>query len=183
MKSKSRLKKTSELHLEPNTEGVIKLLLKDHQAMRVLMKKIKSHRAKPTEIYKKFDLLEKIVLSHVKAEEYALLNRIDHHPKFEDHAMESIEEHNIHDNILKGIHRLRDQTRKVTQMKIFCEMLKDHIDEEEEELFPQFKKYSARSTRKKMGALFLTRRKQTRLNEKGLGALSRKDAKISSAHS
>ncbi|MBC7421514.1 MAG: hemerythrin domain-containing protein [Bdellovibrio sp.] len=172
MKKKSRLKKTSELHVEPSAEGVVKLLLKDHEAMRVLMKQVKSHRATPAKIYKSFELLEKLVLSHVKAEEYSLLNRIDHHPKFEDHAKESIEEHNIHENILKGIRRLRDQDRKITQMKIFCEMLKDHIDEEEEELFPQFKKYSATSTRKKMGTLFLRRREQTRLNGEHLGSMN-----------
>jgi hemerythrin superfamily protein len=170
-KKKSQLKITSELSGESNPEGIVRLLLKDHKAMRVLMKKIKSQRATPASIRTHFILLKKLVLSHVKAEEYALLKSIEQHPKFEDHAKESIEEHHIHKSVLAGIERLKDNDRKLTQMKIFCELLKDHIDEEEEEIFPQFRKYAALSTRKKMGALFLKKRQQTHRQGEKLGVL------------
>ncbi|MBC7742389.1 MAG: hemerythrin domain-containing protein [Bdellovibrionaceae bacterium] len=171
-KSKSKLKVTSELDVALSPEGIVTLLLKDHKAMRVLMKKIKSHRAAPAQIRTNFKLLEKLVLSHVKAEEFSLLKRIEHHPKFEDHAKESIEEHHIHESVLVGIRKLKSTDRQLTQIKIFCELLKDHIDEEEEELFPQFKRYSALSTRKKMGTLFIQRRKQTHRPDENLGALT-----------
>jgi hemerythrin-like domain-containing protein len=170
--SKSSLKATSELHIEPSSEGIVRLLLKDHKAMRVLMKKIKSHRSTPAVVRSNFVLLKKLVQSHVKAEEYALLTNIDEHPKFEDHAKESIEEHHIHESVLRGIAQLKDRDRQVVQMKIFCELLKDHIDEEEEELFPQFRKYAALATRKKMGALFIAKRKATRRKGEHLGVLS-----------
>ncbi len=173
MKSKSRLKQTSEMKTGTPVLNVIKLLLKDHRAMRVLIKKIKSHRAKAPQIKVHFRLLEKLVRSHVAAEEFALLSRIDHHPKFEDHAKESTEEHRIHDHVLLGIARLQDADRKITQMKIFCELLEDHIDEEEEDLFPSFKKYSALKTRKKMGALFLKRRRDTHRAGEKLGSLKK----------
>lgn len=171
IKSKSKLKKASQLQIEPSSEGIVTLLLQDHKAMRVLMKKIKSHRSTPGIIKTNFELLKKLVLSHVKSEEYALLKSIDEHPKFKDHASESIEEHHIHESVLRGIARLKDKDRKITQMKIFCELLKDHIDEEEEELFPQFRKYSALATRKKMGALFLKKRRQTHRPGERLGVL------------
>jgi hemerythrin superfamily protein len=178
MKKKSLLKKASELAVEKSPEGVITLLLKDHKAMRVLMKKIKSHRTTPAKIRTNFAMLEKLVLSHVKAEEFSLLHFIQHHPKFEDHAKESIEEHHIHESVLAGIRNLKDADRRITQMKIFCELLEDHIDEEEEELFPQFKKYSALSTRKKMGTLFIQRRTKTHSKNENLGALKSKTAQI-----
>ncbi len=170
-KIKSKLKTTSELDVTPTAAGVISLLLKDHEAMRVLMKKIKSHRATPAQIKSNFILLEKLVRSHVKAEEFSLLKRLEHHPKFEDHSKESIEEHHIHESVLIGIRNLKNADRKLTQIKIFCELLKDHIDEEEEELFPQFKRYSALSTRKKMGALFIKRRKETHRPDEHLGVM------------
>lgn len=50
--------------------------------------------------------------------------------------------------------------------------LEHHLEEEEEDLFPRFKKYVATSTRKKMGDLFLKKRKATRKNKKPLGALA-----------
>ncbi len=179
MRKKSKLKKTSELNVIPDHAGIVTLLLKDHKAMRVLMKKIKSQRTTPAKIRAHFSLLEKLVLSHVEAEEFSLLDRIEHHPKFEDHAKESIEEHHIHESVLVGIRHLKDPDRRITQMKIFCELLEDHIDEEEEELFPQFKKYAALSTRKKMGALFLKRRKETHFKGEKLGAL-KGDSKLKS---
>lgn len=171
MKKKSKLKSVSEMNVEPNPEELIRLLLKDHKAMRVLMKQIKSHRSTPAKVIGHFRLLEKLVRSHVKAEEFSLLIRVNHHPKFADHAKESIEEHHIHESVLKGIADLRDRDRKVTQMKIFCELLKDHIDEEEEDLFPKLKKYAALLTRKKMGTLFMARRTETRRKGERLGSL------------
>ena len=173
MKSKTKLKKTSELHIEPQAEGVITLLLKDHKAMRVLIKKIKSHRATSAQIKANFLLLKKLVRSHVKSEEFSLLNRINENPKFEDHANESKEEHHIHESVLKGIAQLSSPGRKITQMKIFCELLEDHIDEEEEDLFPKFKKHAALRTRKKMGQLFLKKRIETHQKDEKLGALKK----------
>jgi hemerythrin-like domain-containing protein len=173
-KSKSKLKAVS---IEPlnelngTSETVIGLLLKDHKAMRVLMKKVKSHRTTPKKTHAAFHLLEKLVRSHVKAEEFSLLKRINEHPKFEDHAKESIEEHHIHEHVLVGISKISDPDRKITQIKIFCELLEDHIDEEEEKLFPRVKKYAALKTRKKMGELFLKRRKETQRKGENLGAL------------
>ena len=39
-------------------------------------------------------------------------------------------------------------------------MLEHHLEEEEEDLFPTFKEYSARSTRKKMGTVFRKEREK-----------------------
>jgi hemerythrin superfamily protein len=46
-------------------------------------------------------------------------------------------------------------------MKIFCKILEHHLDEEEEELFPRFKKYFAKSTNKKIGKKYLKERKKS----------------------
>lgn len=156
---------------EPSPSGIISLLLKDHRAMRELMAKVKSKRSTPSVIVSSFKKLEKLVLSHVKAEERALFEKLTDHPKFKAEAIEGTEEHEIHRTILAGIHQVSDHSRKLIRMKIFCEILEHHLHEEEEDLFPAFKKYAALSTRKKIGGEFMKVRKASRRPGERLGAL------------
>ncbi|MCC7459965.1 MAG: hemerythrin domain-containing protein, partial [Proteobacteria bacterium] len=158
---------------QPMDQNVVALLLKDHRAMKKLMATIKSPRSKAAKIFSNFKKLEKLVHSHMRAEETSLLHKLEGHNKFDDEVEEGIEEHHIHESVISGIHRLRDQGRKITQIKIFCEFLEHHLKEEETELFPMFNKYAALSTRKKMGATFMKRRKATQPRKgQKLGALA-----------
>lgn len=153
------------------THSVVKLLLADHKLLRSLMKQVKSHKSTNQESIKAFNTLKKSVLSHVNAEENTFLFLIKDHPKFKDHVLEGYEEHRIHEYIFSGIAKVKDTERKVQQMKSFCEVLEHHLDEEEEELFPRFKKYFAFSTRKKIGRNFLKVRKSTDTLKKNRGAV------------
>jgi hemerythrin superfamily protein len=171
-KKPSKLQKVSLQPKHPESKNVVSLLLKDHKAMRKLMGQIKSKRSKSVKIFSSFKKLEKLVYSHMKAEESSLLNKIVEHPIFEDEAKEGIEEHRIHETVMEGVHRLKDKERQITHIKIFCEFLEHHLDEEEEDLFPAFKKYTALSTQKKIGAAFMKKRIDTQPKGKKLGALA-----------
>lgn len=173
---KNWLKNTDEAgaaELARNCPGVVTLLLKDHKAMRHLMKKIKSHRSSPALIVRSFVALEKLVVSHMAAEESALLRHLKVHPKFKSEALEGWEEHRIHEHIFKGIREVREPERKRMRMKIYCEILEHHLHEEEEDLFPSYGDYFALSTRKKDGRKFLKRRIQTNPGKKRVGALAK----------
>ena len=58
-------------------------------------------------------------------------------------------------------------------MKVFCEILEHHSHEDEEEvdIFQNFRKYAALSTRKKIGSAFLKVRKASRRPGEPLGAM------------
>lgn len=152
--------------------SVVALLLKDHRAMRKLMEKIDSPRSTPAQVMKHFRALEDLVNSHMAAEEKALVNPLKDHPKFKDEALESYEEHRIHEHIFYGIRKLKAKERKITQMKIYCEMLEHHLKEEEKELFPQYKAYFALSSRKAAGKKFMRVRVKTSEPKRRLGALA-----------
>lgn len=169
MKEKNKLKIISQKG-KLGSHSVVKLLLADHKLLRSLMKQVKSHKATHRDSIKAFNTLKKSVLSHVKAEESTFLTLIKEHPKFKDHALEGYEEHRIHEYIFAGIAKVKDTERQVQQMKSFCEVLEHHLDEEEEELFPRFKKHFAMSTRKKVGRNFLKVRKATNTLKKDRGA-------------
>lgn len=169
---KSPLQKLAFKPMDQNSWSVVKLLIKDHQAMRKFMEKIKSPRSDHSKIFRSFTELVKLVESHMKAEEKSLLHRIKDHEKFGDEAEEGIEEHRIHKLVIHNIRRLNKKDRKITQIKIFCEFLEHHLDEEEKDLFPKFKKYAAISTEKKMGTIFLKKRMQTERNTRKIGALA-----------
>lgn len=153
-----------------SAHSIVKLLLEDHRLLRKLMEEVKSQRATPAGVRKKFSELEAVVASHVKAEEKTFLALVKDHPAFEDHALESYEEHRVHDMIFAGIRKTRDVKRKTEQMKIYCEILEHHLDEEEEDLFPRFKRLFASSTQKKAGRNYLTVRKKTAKVLKNRGA-------------
>jgi len=152
---------------------VVGLLLKDHVAMRKLMDKIDSPRSAPAVVFKKFEALEDLVVSHMAAEEAALVNPLKDHPKFGDEARESYEEHRIHEHIFAGIKKLKAKERKLSQMKIYCEMLEHHLKEEEKDLFPQYKAYFAKSSGRAAGRKFLRTRIQTAKPRSRTGALAR----------
>lgn len=166
----SKLQKIARSNKTESAHGVIELLLADHKLMRKLMSRIQSDKATDGQKTKAFRDLEKTVRSHVKAEENTFLKLIINNPKFEDLAFEGYEEHRVHETVLSGIHGVRDKDRKIQQMEIFCEILEHHLDEEEDDLFPRFKKYSAVSTRRKIGKNFLVVRKLTNKTSKKRGA-------------
>ncbi|GEM_PF-5496214 len=151
--------------------GVIVLLLEDHKAMRKLMHKVKSPRSAYGTAVSSFKTLWDLVVSHMKSEEVALVNHLKAHPLFKDEATESYEEHRVHETIVAGIHRLKDPKRRLAQMQIYCEMLEHHLGEEEEDLFPKYKKHFALSTRKKAGKKFLRKRVKTATKRARIGAL------------
>ncbi len=141
--------------------------------MRDLMEQIESPRLSPGRIFKHFRSLEKLVESHMAAEETALVNGLKDHPKFSDEARESYEEHRIHEHIFLGIKKLKEKERRLSQMKIYCEMLEHHLKEEEKDLFPRYKAYFALSTRKAAGKKFIRTRVKTAKNRRRLGALAK----------
>ena len=154
------LKSVSQSKIKKDVTGVITQLLKDHKKMKALMKKIKSPRTSDKECEKTYKVLLLILHPHVKSEEKSLLNVLKDHPRFDDMAQEGYEEHRLHETVLKQIDRTKDLEKKCVRIKIYCEMLEHHLEEEEEDLFPTFKEYSARSTRKKMGTVFRKEREK-----------------------
>ena len=163
-KIKSSLKRISEKPLKPeyfDAKGVIKLLMQDHKALKKLMKVIKSQKSSDALIEKSFLKLKATVKSHVHAEEKSLLRPLINHPRFEDEVREGYEEHRVHEYIFSGIAKVSDKKRKIEQIKIYCEVLEHHLEEEENDLFPKVRKYIAKSTRQKMGVAFTKRRKET----------------------
>ena len=159
MSNESRLKEVADSNIEEASNGIVKLLIADHDYMRRLMGIIKSENASDDVIERTFEELTHIVAAHVKAEEKTFFKLIKDNPAFEDEVLESYEEHRIHETVVESIRTVDDRTRRVQQMKIFCEMLVHHIDEEEEDLFPKFKKFSSESVQKKIGHNFLEVRK------------------------
>lgn len=169
MAKRTKLEKVSD-QKEISPHGIVKLLLADHKLLRELMKKIKSQKATPKQIKKSYKELKAQVESHVTAEERTFLDLVKDHPSFEDHALESREEHRVHEYVFAGIKKVKDPERKMEQMKIYCEMLEHHLDEEEEDLFPRFKKIFATSTNKKAAVHYSKVRKSTDTAKKKRGA-------------
>lgn len=173
---KNRSKTEPLVNQIPLTPGIVTLLLKDHRAMKELMSDLREEK-KNAKRFAIFRRLEKLVHSHMIAEEAALLEKIKGNPKFEDEAVEGLEEHEIHRVVIKSIHRVKDPDRRYVRMKSFCEILEHHLREEEEDLFPKYKKNTAKVTRRKIGRTFLKSRKKSNQNSEKIGALEQDDVR------
>ncbi|MES2962802.1 MAG: hemerythrin domain-containing protein [Bdellovibrionota bacterium] len=149
---------------EKKSIGIVDLLIQDHERIRDLMKKVSSPRTDSRQKSATFRKLEKLVDSHVAAEELALMSVLKDHPRFKDLVKEAFAEHQVHDLIRNGLRSKLKNYEKAAHMKAFCEVLEHHLDEEEEKLFPRFRKYAASSTRKKLGARYLRERRATAKN-------------------
>ena len=169
---KTKLEKIAKAPEVTNPHGIIKLLLADHKLLRKLMSQVKSSKATDAQKVKAFMALKKNVASHVKAEETTFLTLIRDNPRFEDQVLEGYEEHRVHETVLAGIGKVSVKERRIEQMKIFCEILEHHLDEEEEDLFPRFKKYAASKTRKKIGKKYLKVRKKSASEKRGAARFS-----------
>ncbi len=167
---KSRLQAVAQNDQPVDGHGIVYMLLKDHKAMKKLMATIKSQRSDDKLIASTYRELIRVVRSHVTAEEKSLLNLLKTHPYFKSMSTESYQEHRVHEYVIGGVAKEKNQKSKIEQMKAFCEILEHHLKEEERDLFPRFKKYAAKSTRQKMGRRFLIVRKSTKAKSDYQGA-------------
>ncbi len=164
-------RRSVEVSPQPTLDaGILTLLERDHRSMKELMAKLKDDKTN-TKRFATFRKLEKLLHSHMVAEEKALLEPIKTNPKFEDEAIEGLEEHEIHRVVIASIQRVKDPDRRYVRMRSFCEILTHHLREEEEELFPEYKRLTAKVTRRSVGRAFLKTRKKTNSNRENLGAL------------
>ncbi len=158
MSNKSKLRKIADSNMEEASKGIVQLLVNDHKKIRSLMDKIKSQKSSDDTVIETFEELVKLVEIHVTAEEKTFLTLIKDNPKFHDMVLEGYEEHRVHENIVSNINDVKDKERRAQQMKIYCEMLEHHLEEEEEDLFPKFQEYAALKTRKKIGQNYIDKK-------------------------
>ncbi|MBC7371705.1 MAG: hemerythrin domain-containing protein [Bdellovibrionaceae bacterium] len=149
------------------------VLIEDHEALRKLMKQIKSARLSPKKKAIAYDLFVDLLESHTKAEEQSLYRIRKENNWLRPDILEGLQEHRIADELLEKIKRTKNPDLQEAKKKVLCDYVEHHLKEEEEDLFPHFEKTISKHQSQELQDLYLQIRLETQMNPTDLshGAL------------
>lgn len=127
---------------------ITKALIEHHNQMRELIEEIKKDKSK-------YILLKKHLDVHHELEEDLLLSLLNNNKEIKDESLESQEEHFVLNMLLLDLADFpKDNPRWMVKFKVLVEIITHHLDEEEEDLFPEAEEHLSASQQKELGKKF-----------------------------
>ena len=147
--------------------NAIDLLEDDHRTIKALMDEIEAttERAIKTrpELFRKFRVL---LSTHEVIEETIFYPALKEHPKARDIVLEGYEEHHVVDEVMDEIKDVPvDDETWHAKAKVMIENVRHHIQEEEEEMFPQARKAFDRDELQQLGERMERRKKDAMVEQ------------------
>jgi len=134
-------------------------LKQDHDAHRQLFEKMADAKDQPDRLGKLFEQFKVEVTAHAAAEEETLYATMLARPDLREDAQHSVSEHKEIDDYLEELEGLSFNGQEWN--RIFAQLKKrylHHIDEEEEEMFPDAAKELTAQEEQRLAALFAKRK-------------------------
>ena len=136
-------------------------LKKDHDKHRELLDKLLETSGETEERKELFTELTKELKSHAAAEEQALYSTMLRKPPTTDETRHSVAEHHEIDEALNDLAATdMSEGAWLTKFKEFDHQYRHHIEEEEDEHFPDFKEYLDDEDMEHMRQVFERRKKE-----------------------
>ncbi len=141
---------------EPKTDAdIVNVILEDHKPLKEMIEVMKDSEMPEEERFAAFEEFAPALIAHAKPEEESLYIFMKNNEELREEACEGEVEHTLADQLLEEIKRTTDTDMKLAKIKVLAELVEHHIEEEEEELLPDFKKESESAERVKLGNRFL----------------------------
>lgn len=137
-------------------------LRQDHVKVKQVLEKMVATSEKATkERVRLLNLLKKELLAHAHAEENVLYHELEQHKESKEIALEGEEEHHVAEHVLAELEQTdpADPHWKA-KAKVLKELIEHHVEEEEEELFPQAQQLLDPEQAQEMGRRFLQQKQQ-----------------------
>jgi hemerythrin-like domain-containing protein len=134
---------------------IVRIILEDHKPLKELIEVMKDSEAENEEKFAAFEEFAPILIAHAKPEEEVLYTFMKKEKELREHGFEGEVEHMLADQLVEEIKRTTDVDKKAAQIKVLAELVEHHIDEEEEELLPEFKEEVEHGERTRLGNKFL----------------------------
>ncbi|NUN06917.1 MAG: hemerythrin domain-containing protein [Bdellovibrio sp.] len=145
---------------------IVNLILEDHKSLKRLIKVMKdSEKHRLAERAEAFAEFAPLLVAHAKPEEQVLYIYMKQDEDLREGGFEGDVEHQLADQLVEEIMRTDDEDLWSARVKVLAELVEHHIEEEEEDLLPDFKKESEENERRFMGQKFLLLK--TKLLEQG----------------
>nr|WP_319571798.1 hemerythrin domain-containing protein [uncultured Draconibacterium sp.] len=133
---------------------ITQALTQHHNEMRDLIEEIKKDKSK-------YILLKKHLDIHHELEEDLLLSLLNTNNEVNAESLESKEEHYVLNMLLLDLADFpKDNPRWMIKFKVFVEIVEHHLNEEEEDLFPEAEEHLPASQQKELGEKFLHLKQQ-----------------------
>ncbi|MFN3454186.1 MAG: hemerythrin domain-containing protein [Pseudobdellovibrio sp.] len=134
---------------------IVDIILEDHKPLKDLIKIMKDSERDHEERFAAFNEFAPTLIAHAKPEEETLYVFMKKDEDLREEGCEGDVEHMLADQLLEEIKRTTDKDMKAARIKVLAELVEHHIEEEEEELLPEFQKEAEKSIRSKLGNKFL----------------------------
>jgi hemerythrin superfamily protein len=155
-RTKSKPKKSTKAAKQATSqEDIVQLILRDHRPLKALIKVMKDKDSGYAQKKAAFEQFGPLLVAHAKPEEQTWYV---HMKKEDDMRMEALEgdtEHGLADQMCEEAKRTTDKDLFMAKVKVLAELVEHHIEEEEEDLLPEFKKVSPLEDRILLGQQYI----------------------------
>lgn len=142
-------------------EAIFARLKQDHDKHRNLLDRILETGGASEERQTLFTELTRELKSHAAAEEQALYSTMLRKPETTDETRHSVAEHHEIDEMLNDLAATEMASDEwLTKFEALEHRYRHHIEEEEDEHFPDFEKYLTREDEEHMEAVFERRKRE-----------------------
>lgn len=141
--------------MSTDNQDIIELILEDHKSMKQLIEILKDNEKDAMERQQAFDEFAILLTAHAKPEEQVLYTAMKSDEDMREEALEGDVEHGLADQLLEETKRTDDRDLWSARVKVLAEVVEHHIEEEEQELLPEFRKHSESAQRIQLGKEFL----------------------------
>lgn len=118
---------------------IINEIIRDHRRLRELLDRVKSREVTLKAKKTAFRELLPLVKAHARAEERTLYEFAKKKRGFKPDALESHEEHSAALAMSEKVKRAAAPDLWQARAAVFCELLEHHLDEEEDDFFPELR--------------------------------------------
>ena len=154
------MKNTRNMESEQANTDIIELILDDHVALKKLIKIMKDDDAEIGEKYAAFGEFAPLLTIHAKPEEQTLYVDMKEEEEQKLDGLEGDVEHALADQLVNELKMETDDDLFEAKVKVLAELVEHHIEEEEEEMLPEYRKNTDIEKRRELGLQFLEIKEQ-----------------------
>lgn len=167
----SMSKKVTPLALKDNEASearahhdIISLILDDHKPLKRLIRIMKDTDATVSVRRSAFNEFASLLIIHAKSEEHILYAFQRENIDMRTESFEGNVEHALADQLVDEVKQTMDKDLWSARVKVLAELVEHHIQEEEDEIFPELKKCSESADRIRLGEDYLTEKEKIKMD-------------------
>ena len=153
--AKAPQKNSKSNKAEEMSTDIIELILHDHKPLKELIETLKDDEVEFDEKKSAFEEFAPLLKAHADPEEKTWYVSMKEDDEMIVEGLEGDVEHGLADQLCEELKREEDEDMFMAKVKVLAELVEHHIEEEEDEMLPDYKKNSTKEERMELGARYL----------------------------